>query len=220
MTTQQPVTIDHLILGIGNLERGVAEFEQLTGVRPVSGGVHPGMGTQNALISLGEGRYLEILAPAAGAPADTPTAKELGALQTLTPVGWAVASVDLPGVRARAEAAGLVMTQVTLGSRKQPDGGLLEWSTSSVTAPRHALMPFFIQWKDAARQPSHTSPAGCTLTSLTIEDPDTAPLQVVFSTFGLSVPVKQSTESRMTIALQCPKGPVTFGQAPAPISLW
>ena len=56
-------TIDHFVLGINNLEKGIQEFEEKSGIKPVFGGVHEKVGTHNALVSLGEGKYLEILAP-------------------------------------------------------------------------------------------------------------------------------------------------------------
>jgi hypothetical protein len=55
------VHIDHILLGIDDLDRGMDLFEQRSGVRPVQGGKHPG-GTHNALVSLGDGTYLEIIA--------------------------------------------------------------------------------------------------------------------------------------------------------------
>src|SRR5690242_4693498 len=86
--------VDHVILGINDLERGIEELERLTGVRAVFGGAHPGRGTHNALISLGGSQYLEILAPN---PKDESPAwiGELKSLTTLTPVGWAAKGEDL-----------------------------------------------------------------------------------------------------------------------------
>ena len=55
--------IDHIVIGIHDLEKGIASIEDLTGVKPVYGGAHPSLGTHNALISLGNRTYLEILAP-------------------------------------------------------------------------------------------------------------------------------------------------------------
>jgi hypothetical protein len=62
---------DHLVVGIRSLPEGIAEFESLTGIKPGVGGKHPDRGTENALVSLGGGGYLEIIAPQPGATLST-----------------------------------------------------------------------------------------------------------------------------------------------------
>jgi hypothetical protein len=216
MTSQQPspregpVVIDHLILGINDLERGIADFERMTGVRPVFGGVHPRRGTQNALASLGDGSYIEVIAPDPKQSVASPMVTELKTLTSLTPIGWAVGATNLFGVQARLQGREIQYGGVQPGSRALPDGSTLQWSTFNITQPAHQWLPFFIRWADPAKQPSLTTPRGCSLESLSVEDPNPDPLTHVFSTIGLKVPLKKSAASRMTIVLKCPKGRVSF----------
>jgi Glyoxalase-like domain len=58
--------LDHILLGVPDLDAGVTAFEQATGVTPLRGGKRPSRGTENALVSLGNGSYLEIIAPQRG----------------------------------------------------------------------------------------------------------------------------------------------------------
>ena len=53
--------LDHLIWEEFDLEQAEKRFLNLTGVVPAFGGTHPG-GTHNSLLSLGDGKYLEIIA--------------------------------------------------------------------------------------------------------------------------------------------------------------
>src|ERR1043165_5781756 len=158
LAASPPAHIDHILLGIDDLDRGVKQFEETTGVKPVYGGKHP-RGTHNALVSLGDGMYVEIIAVQKGATPPDDFA-ELAQLHTLTPIGWAVSSQDSAQLRGRLEAAGLIVIEAAAGSRTTPAGKTLSWETFGLKE-NFEEAPFFIVWSAQTAHPSTTSPTGC-----------------------------------------------------------
>lgn len=207
--------VDHIILGINDLQRGIEELERLTGVRAVFGGAHPGRGTQNALISLGEPHYLEILAPN---PEEEGSAHvdELRKLTSLTPVGWAAQAEDLPALQQTLRGQGIQTGEVQPGARNRPDGSRLAWKTLtlgqifSTSGSSEALLPFFIEWDPTGTHPSATSPGGCRLTGFALEDPAPDALRKPLQAAGLQVEVREGKEPRIWLSLACPRGNVEF----------
>ena len=201
------VGIDHLILGVDDLDRGMAEFARRTGVTPVKGGVHPGRGTQNALASLSDGRYIEILAPSheAGVASDPRTSSA-----TLTPVGWALHTSELRAVIAHMRSAGFVASEIRPGARARPDGVMLRWQTAAVSGAGLDDAPFFISWDADTPHPSTQSPTGCRFGSAAMTEIDPAPLAKFLATVAVQVPVTRGTVPHMTIVLVCPKGSIAF----------
>jgi Glyoxalase-like domain len=198
--------IDHVILGIDDLEHGIAAFERLTGVRPAYGGKHPG-GTHNALVSLGGGTYLEIIAVQPGAAAP-PQFAELAKLQSLTPVGWAV-STDLAHLRAELDPAHLQLTEPRAGSRVTPAGATLSWQTASLREGFDEA-PFFIAWAPESPHPSSTSPKGCTLLGLRVGGPNHKVLGALRDALHLGVEVADAPAPSLRLSLSCPRGTVNF----------
>ena len=203
--------IDHVIVGTSDLDRGMAEIERLTGVRPAVGGVHPGQGTRNALMSLGEGTYLELLAPDPAQTIDNDELEALRGLTSLTPIGWAVSGRSESALRSRLSATGIALSPSEPGSRRKPDGSVLHWVTFGYDALDDPLAPFFIIWADPALHPSRTSPGNCRLESVSISHPAADRLRSSIVPLGLNVPIAQDSRRRMQLALSCPSGTVRFG---------
>jgi hypothetical protein len=201
--------VDHLILGTRDLDEGIRRFEERTGVRPMAGGEHPGRGTRNAIVSLGPGLYIEILAPQASAP-DSGAAAALRALTDLTPYGWAVFVPDVDTARRRLGDAGFGLSAIEPGSRARPDGSLLEWKTFEIEKPPLAGVPFFIRWGDGTTHPSKDSPSGCRLERLRILSPNADDLRRLFASLALDVTIEAGARGAMDVTLRCPKGTVQF----------
>jgi catechol 2,3-dioxygenase-like lactoylglutathione lyase family enzyme len=199
--------IDHLILGVPDLDQAIESFEKLTGVRPVYGGKHP-MGTHNALAALGDRVYLELIALQPGATAP-PQFAALSGIKSLTPIGWAVSADDGPALRRTLESAGFKLTESRPGSRTTSSGTTLHWQTFGL-APDLQDAPFFILWGPETPHPSATSPTGCTLERLAIAGPQVEDLQRLRDALGLSMEVAKGGTAGLTFTFKCPKGSVTF----------
>jgi hypothetical protein len=202
------IRIDHVIVGANDLEAAIGEMERLTGVRPVIGGVHPGRGTRNALMSLGDGTYLEILSPDPAQGVDNEELRELRALGRPTPIGWAVSASNEAALRSALSAANIATTQPVPGSRAKPDGSMLRWVTFGYSELDTLLAPFFIMWTDLALHPSRTSSGGCRLNDLTVESPQADAISRAVAPLGLGVTVKLARQDSMQLSLSCPKGEV------------
>lgn len=207
--TQQVMQVDHFIVAVSDLEAGMRKIEELTGVRPVAGGKHPGAGTQNALIALGDRQYLEILAPQTDV--ELPESQAwLRELTELTPMGFAVSTTDMASTVQQLQDGGYTTSTPNAGSRAKPDGATLRWTSMDVTEPAVAGAPFFIQWDAASPHPATTSPVGCLLRSLTVASPEHEALSRLFGVLELDIVAEVGTtaEAVYEAVLECPSGTV------------
>jgi len=200
-----PHRIDHVGVGMRDLDAATRLVAERTGVEPVFGGRHPHMGTQNALLSLGTDVYFEIIAPQPGA--------DLGgwlAHDDPRPVLWAVASDDPAATRALLAEAGFATSDPSPGSRRTPDDRLLEWETFGITDPPIPAAPFFIHWAEGTPHPSTTSPPGCTLASFDVSGPDLEAIRRLVAVLGLAVGTTDAEQPALHITLSCPAGEVSW----------
>jgi glyoxalase-like protein len=203
--------VDHLLLGVADLDHGIEWVEQLTGVKAAVGGSHPGRGTRNALLSLGGRRYLEIIAPD---PAQTAYNFQIDVRKLAEPrlATWAAGTSDIDAVAKQARGAGHQLFGPNDGSRARPDGKLLKWKTLGVQNAygRDGVepIPFFIQWAAESPHPSQDAPVGCELQALALEHPEAAKVQSTLRGLGIDLAAKQAGAVRFMATLKTPKGEV------------
>jgi len=201
--------VDHLLLGAADLNQGLVLVKEKTGLSPVIGGSHPGVGTRNALLSLGSRQYLEIIAPD---PAQQVFMyqTDLRELQEPRLITWAAATRDIGTTAQRARHAGLEVIGPRDGSRKKPDGEVLHWKTlgikNSFTSSAVAPIPFFIQWGEGVQHPSQDAATSCRLESLEFVHPESAQVAEMLRKLGIKAKVKPGQEARLTATLRTPEG--------------
>jgi hypothetical protein len=200
-----PALLDHIILGCSDLDKGIEFVHDGTGVLPAKGGVHPGRGTRNALLSLGERRYLEIIAPD---PAQTEIAHfpQIRSMTDPRLIGWAAHPTDIAALAKQLRENKVEFTGPTDGSRKRPDGHVLNWKTLNLADDRHGLLPFFIEWSADSVHPSKDATAKCTLDFFEILSPDPQELAATLKRIGIDFPVQRSDKNRIQAMISGPKG--------------
>ena len=119
---------------------------------------------------------------------------------------WAVSTHDMEATRRAVERAGLKFIGPAPGSRKRPDGRVLEWSSLTLADDDNGLIPFFIQWGPQSLHPSEDSPQGCTLESLQLISPDAKKLDATLRALGIRADVRQGTAQRLAVSFNTPKG--------------
>jgi Glyoxalase-like domain len=202
-----PTSLDHILLGCSDLHRGVNFVEERLGVRTAFGGVHPGRGTQNALLWLGPRRYLEIIAPdPKQADAKLPPALEsqrthLLGLNQARLVGWAAHPGNLDQFASRLRNAGIAFTTPSPGSRKRPDGRILHWRTLNLKDDHDGVLPFLIEWGAESPHPSMDAPRGAQLVEFAISGPNRPQLDAICKAMGLEVIVEESQKPRIRARL-------------------
>ena len=197
--------VDHLLYGVPNLEEGIQHIHKLTGVKPIIGGSHPGLGTRNALLGLGNGIYLEIIAPDPDQEVEL-LWMNLDRLEQPKLFRWAAFSNELDQLRAEALAHGMDIGQINAGQRKTPEGNLLSWKLSNPNI-MHAdgVIPFFIDWGTTGN-PSPTLPSGCQLTSFQAQHPEPEGVIQQLDHLGIDLKVDKGIKPQLIAEISTPNG--------------
>jgi hypothetical protein len=203
--------LDHILLGVPDLDAGAAAFARLTGVKPVVGGSHPGFGTRNQLVALGPSVFFELIAPDPAQPERTSgRAAEIAAMPHPALLTFAVQTTDMNAACAAVKRAGLELARRDGMSRTRPDGVRLDWTVAHFVHPAYpAVVPFAIDWQGSPH-PSTTTPTGCTVRSFTVLHPDPTPLARIYAALGIDIPVCGALRPGFVLVLDTPNGEVVL----------
>jgi hypothetical protein len=212
--TPLAVEPDHLVVAAQSVREGCDWIEQQLGVRPQAGGQHLAMGTHNAVLSLGERFYLEVIAvdPTGAKPLrprwfdlDEPRMK---AALTEGPqlVHWVARTSDVRAAVARLPDLGIV----TAMSR-----GDYAWQMSIPAdghRPGRGLVPTIIQWT-GDRHPADALPDhGLRLVAVAGEHPEPASVRAALAQLGLSdvLKVTYGKSPRLAAMIRTARGVATL----------
>ncbi len=135
--------IDHVVLGVADLDAAAARFWQEHGLASVAGGRHSAWGTANRIVPLGDD-YLELLGVV---DPDVAEGSDFGAfMREMSMRGdrWYTVAIRDDDLDGTAKRLGL---RIESGERERPDGRVLRWRRALGARPEeNPWLPFFIEW--------------------------------------------------------------------------
>lgn len=203
------LALDHIVWAVPDLDAGIRTITDLTGIEPVSGGKAPGRErSHNALISLGDGAYLEIFSPSrAGGGGRWGKLIEDGQPRI---VSYALRVTDrFAALQQSIAAAGYSFSGPRAMGRVRPDGGAVNWELLNIAGTQFDdALPFFIDWLGSPPHPSESSPKGATIVSFNVASSRASELDAIYRSIGIKTPVLASNRAAINLVLNTPQGKV------------
>lgn len=135
--------IDHIIIGVNDLERATTIFSQRLGLAVSGGGIHPSGGTANRIIVTGD-TYLELITVRAPAEAEQSLLERLAKGEGF--LNFVLASNDIEADSRAMTRRGISITGPTAGELRAANGRTRGWSRTNIERPDLAQhYPFIIQ---------------------------------------------------------------------------
>lgn len=198
---------DHFIYAGPDLDTMIAQFAKLTGVTPAKGGRHPGLGTMNALMSLGPDIYFELLAVDPSQSLEGNMGGRINALAAPQLFFYMLTGGKLETVRDAMLKHGIT-ADLFDASRTTPDGKTLKWRLLVPhDNPLGFAVPNCIDWLDTVN-PAITSVPGCTFMSFEMGHPQPDKVRALLADLDANVPVHYADRLNFRLQIQTPKGPL------------
>ncbi len=198
--------LDHVLFAVANAS--APHLPRQYGLEPYEGGRHPGWGTANWIVPLGDA-YVELVAvvdegEARGSAFGRWVAETVRAGGG--PLGWAVRPDDLDASAAR---LGL---DIADGSRTTPAGERIEWRSAGIEeAARRPWLPFFIEWADPASFPGTTASPDAAVVRVELEG-DADELSDWLGVHSLPIEVRPGAAGVTALVLEGASGVLTLAR--------
>ena len=199
--------IDHLVYCVPDLQKGMDEIEKQFGVAPVYGGQHLTQGTHNALLNLGEGSYLELLAidPKNDSISD-PRWMGIDLMKKSKMTRWAIKSVDFEQEISILKKANFELGKALTGSRKTSTSTLLNWQMSlPLPSPEVEILPFILDWKDSIHPTENLNPK-CRLLEIRATHPNPELIQKTLVSLEAEIKIERSNSISLVAKIKTPNG--------------
>lgn len=188
--------LDHIVHGVLDLPAAVARFGALTGVTPVEGGRHLGLGTRNYLVGLTNSAYLEIIALDDEHPVEPGrgTFFHVDRLTRDRTITWAIHPTDPEAALRSSTAHGADHGPLLPMSRQDPTGNTIRWGIANASLHGHplpygGLAPFVLSW-EADSSPAPGLPK-VQLVGFGLVTPAPHELRGLLDSLGLAIPVTE-----------------------------
>ncbi|MEQ8262958.1 VOC family protein [Pseudohaliea sp.] len=212
--------LDHLLIGARSLASCTRWASHALEVTPTPGGYHPGRGTENALLGLGDTRYLEFIAESAAAGGRSRASELLSSIDSPAFCWWAVASQDLERARSGLASLGIPCGEIVAGERETPDGERLRWRLCYPQCEDlGALLPFVIEWQQADAHPGLALTATLQLERLELSTAKPNKLVAALEALELREPaltVSEAPEQTMSVILRAGQRRTTLASPALP----
>lgn len=212
------IFLDHLVVAARTLDEGAAWVEARLGVAMSAGGKHAAMGTHNRLLSLGPGRFLEVIAidPEGRTPArprwfelDVPEMQQRIARSPAL-IHWVVRSDDIARAIHATASGHCEILSLSRGNFRWRIG-----VPASGSLAQAGTAPTVIQWDGGGHPADFLPDTGCRLEALELHHPEALATLRALRDAGLDPrdPVEARTDGRKLAArIRTPRGIVALAE--------
>lgn len=211
-SVEPPLQLDHIVLATNNLDEGIKEFQNSTGLRPTYGGRHANSYTHSATVALKGNMYVEILAPKDNLDSIPAFFQKI---HGLTPIGFAVSVNDVSRFKRRIETLGFQTNGINNWLRKKTEPEEFQCNFIMTNDPQLTMNPLFVNWSESAEPSSLESDGSSYLKSLELATPYKEEVEQLFvsnRTLFQQLKFSKRQQAKIRFALQTPKGLIKFGE--------